>query len=235
MSKTERKSIAVPEFEVDLDQRLIQGYFSRFTADPTGDLTKKGTFTKTIQERGPRETKSGVRSKIKMGYNHGETIGIPVTIVEDDTGAYFEGRVSKTALGDDVLTKVDDGTIDGCSFEYRTIKAAYPKGDKSVNRVLEEVKLIEVGPVDYPMHEGAAIIGRKSREDVGELCNQLMFYLTKKSDDLSELEELKAVYNELALRFETAEEEVVPEIKSQPKGEAIFRLLREFNENFKQI
>lgn len=231
----ERKFLNLSEVEVEVDQRLIQGYFSKFTADPTGDLTKKGTFTKTISERGPRETPKGIRSKIKLGFNHGPVIGIPVVIREDDTGAYYEGKVDRTPLGDDILTRIDSGSLDGCSFEYKVIKASYPKDDKIVARVLDEVKLYELGPVDYPMHEDAGITGRKNRKCIGSLCDELLHLIHRKSDNLSDIIELQALYSELTERLRVAAPEALPEIKSQPSGILVLEELQKFRikmENF---
>lgn len=230
MSRKEKKSIDIEasQLEVDVDKRIIQGYFSIFTPDSGRDLTRKGTFTKTMSERGPRDTGGGlIRSKIKMAYNHKSVIGIPILLREDDHGAYFEGRVSETQLGNEVLTMVKDGTIDGCSFEYKVLNATYPKDDKSVGRIITEAKLYETGPVDYPMHEDAGIIGTKSHESIGELCDQLLCLIHKKSDDIKDIVELKALYDELTERLTVAEEESLPEIKSQPDGDLVLdRLLK---------
>lgn len=234
MHKRERKSIDIDasKLEVDMDKRIIQGYFSIFTPDQTRDLTQKGAFTKSMAERGPRDAGNGeIRSKIKMAYNHKSVIGIPIMLFEDDHGAYFEGRVSKTILGDEVLTLVKDGTVDGCSFEYKVIQANYPKDDKSVGRVITEVKLYETGPVDYPMHEDAGIVGTKSQESIGELCDQLLSLIYKKSDELDSITELKALYSELTERLTVATEEVLPEVKSQPNGDLVLEKLNQFYRN----
>jgi HK97 family phage prohead protease len=232
----ETKYLPLSGVEVQVDQRIIQGYFSKFSPDPIGDLTRKGSFAKTIQERGPRSTERGLRSKIKIGFNHGEVIGIPVMIREDDTGAYYEAKIDPTPLGDIILTRIDSGSLDACSFEYEVMKASYPKDDKSVSRVLEEVKLYELGPVDYPMHEDAEITGRKSRKCIGQLCDELLFLLHKKNENFSEFLELKAlkdrldeVYGELTERLEVAVEETLPQVKSQPNGLLILEKLQKLN------
>lgn len=238
MHKTERKSIDidVSKLEADLDKRIIQGYFSIFTPDSTRDLTQKGTFTKSISERGPRDMGGGViRSKIKMAYNHKSVIGIPVLLLEDDHGAYFEGRVSETQLGNEVLTLVKDGTVDGCSFEYKVLQATYPKDDKSVGRLITEAKLYETGPVDYPMHEDAGVVGTKSTESIVDLCDQLLCLICKKSDGLEDIAELKALYSELTERLTVATEEVLPVIKSQPTGDLVLERLDTFYKNLEKF
>ncbi len=231
MLNLERKYLSVADVEVDLEKRLIQGYFSKFTPDSIGDLTKKGTFTKTITERGPRPTPKGIRSKIKLGFNHGPVIGIPVVLHEDNTGAFYEGKIDPTPLGDDVLTRIDSGSLDTSSFEFRTIKASYPKNDSKVVRLLDEVKLHELGPVDYPIHEDTTT-GRKSQECISSISDRLLHLLHKKSDDLSDIKELRALYDELTERLTVAVEETLPEVKSQPNGSAILKALQELNQKW---
>lgn len=237
MSKRQKKSLMVADLDVDYGQRIIQGYFSKFTPDPIGDLTRKGTFTKTINDRGPRETPSGIRSRIKMGFNHGEVIGIPVLLKEDDTGAYFEGKVDEHELGDRILTRVKSGSLDACSFEYSVVNYKNIDNDKSVRRILTEVKLYEIGPVDYPMNEDAVIVGMKGREDLESVTARLLQLLQTKTEDFSDITELKDLYNELKdLYSETTVEAAVEavietpptEVKKQPIGLKILEELANF-------
>ena len=235
MYKREKKFLATAVPEVNVDQRIIQGYFSRFTVDQSGDLVRKGAFKKTIKERGPRETSAGIRSKIKLGFNHGEVIGIPVMIMEDDTGGYFEGKVSKTELGDRVLTRIDDGSLDSCSFEYSVIKAHYPEGDSEVFREILEAKVYEMGPVDYPMNEDSAITGRKSfTECIGEMSDRLLQLIHKKDVNIGDIKELKALYEALTEKVSVAEAQTLPEIIKQPSGEKVFESLRQFSQRMKK-
>lgn len=229
----ERKFLTEAEYAIDVDKRTIQGYYSRFSPDPIGDLTRQGTFTKTVKERGPRNTEKGIRSQIKMGFNHGEVCGIPIVMYEDAQGAYFEGKVDPTPLGDTILTRVDSGSLDSCSFEYKVMKADYPKNDKEVHRVILEAKLYEVGPVDYPMHEDAIITGRKSAECLGQLCDQLLYLIKTKSEDFSDVKELKELYSELTERLRVAEEQTLPEVKRQPGGMMILEQLKKFNQTWR--
>ena len=239
----QRKFLSVAELDVDYTQRIIQGYFSKFSPDQIGDLTRKGTFTKTIKDRGPRDTPMGVRSKIKMGFNHGEVIGLPILIKEDDTGAYFEGRVDEHELGDRILTRVKSGSLDSCSFEYREINSIPVNNDKSVRKILTEVKLYEIGPVDYPMHEDASITGLKSKKSIGEAADRLLSLLRVKTEDYSDitslkylLDELQDLYSETTVKaaVEAAIEEAPPAVKSQPTGQRILEELANFKlNNFK--
>lgn len=231
MNKLEKKSIDIEasSMEVDKDKRIIQGYFSIFDKVDTGrDIVRKGAFSKTINERGPRETERGIRSKIKMAYNHSKVIGIPILLKEDNRGGFFEGRVSETPFGDDILTMVKDGTIDGASFEYQTIKASYPTKDKDVDREIIEAKLYETGPVDNGMHEDASVSKKSVLRSIGELCDELLYLICKKNTDITDVSELKALYNELTERLQVAEEESLPEIKSQPNGDLVLEKLRLF-------
>lgn len=157
----ERKYLAKPaELKMDGDGegRTIFGYMATWDEDSIGDIIVPGAFAKTIAERGPRETPDGIRSQIKIGYNHGKIIGIPTVLKEDDTGLYYEGRIANTQLGNEVLQLVKEGVVDVNSFAFDIIKS----DEKDGKRYLKELKVYEGGPVDFACNEVAWMGGAKA-------------------------------------------------------------------------
>ena len=175
-------TVKLDEKAVSVAERLIIGYAATWDVDSIEDRINPAAFDRTIQDRGPRMTAMGVRSKIKAGYNHGETIGIPVVMRADKTGLYTETRVTPTQCGDDVLAKVADGTVDEMSISYDILEYDYDGRIRDLN----VLKLYEYGPVDFACNEAAAILGVKDMRGMLGLL---------KSDDvrsaLRELQELK--------------------------------------------
>lgn len=145
--------------KADMDSRVIRGYASTYDKDTIGDIVVPGAFEKTISERGPRQAAGGTRSKIKVGYNHGEIIGLPLLMKEDAKGLYTESRIDPTECGNDVLIKVESGTVDSMSFAYDIIQWSY--NEEKNELYLEELKLWEYGPVDFPCNEAADLLGMK--------------------------------------------------------------------------
>ena len=127
------------ELKINTEKRLFEGYASTWDVDMEDDQMMKGCFTKTIDERLPR-------NKIKILYNHQDAIGLPVRLSEDSKGLFVEGRISKTALGDDVLTLMADKVVDEMSIGFDIIKDR--QAEKSIRQILE-VKLWEVSPVIF--------------------------------------------------------------------------------------
>ena len=157
----ETKSVSFQTKDVDVKSRTVVGYASTWDADLGGDRMIPGCFKKTAEERGPKLGPDGkIHSRIKIGYNHWEVIGLPLKMTEDEVGLYTEYRVDDTQSGVDVLKRIESGTIDSMSFSYDVIQKDY--NPETGERLLKEVKVYEFGPVDYPMNEMAMILGMKS-------------------------------------------------------------------------
>lgn len=144
-------------------ERIIEGYAAMWTPDRVRDRIRKGAFAKTVSERGPKpDPDTGkIRSRIKLGFNHGEIVGIPIYLHEDDIGLFYRGRVSKTRTGDEVLERVDDGSLDVSSFAYDIVKAA-SISEPDADTELIELKVDELGPVDFAANEDTFMLGAKA-------------------------------------------------------------------------
>lgn len=134
------------ECKADTDKRLIKGYASVFgVVDSDGDLIERGAFADTIREKFT-ELPEG-KSRIKMMDSHERFIGLPTVMREDERGLYVEGRVSKTAAGDEVLTLVADGVTDEMSIGFITRRAEDVRQDDQhggkLKRILKALDLFE--------------------------------------------------------------------------------------------
>jgi len=128
------------ELKSNTEKRTFEGYASTWDPDLENDQLVKGAFQKTISERFPE-------GKIKILYNHQDAIGLPVKLEEDNKGLLVHGRISKTQLGNDVLTLMEDNVIDEMSIGFDIIKDQSPD-QKGIRKILE-VKLWEVSPVIF--------------------------------------------------------------------------------------
>lgn len=133
----------------DIDGRkgIVTGYFAAFdNADSDGDVIKKGSFTKTIAESGPKSAKP----RIKHILNHDiyQPLGVLNTLQEDAKGLYYESQLGTHNLAVDFVKMADSGLITEHSIGYRTIKynqvtpwQDWKQGD--IARELTELKLYE--------------------------------------------------------------------------------------------
>jgi HK97 family phage prohead protease len=155
------------EFKADAKQGLLEGYASRFgNSDSYNDIVRPGAFAKTISERANR---------IKVLYQHNpyEPIGKPVEMREDTTGLYTVSRISKTPLGEDVLTLAGDGVLSEMSIGYDTIKEAI--NQETGTRELLELRLWEYSPVTFAANDLAVITGVKSPEELDPILERVKF------------------------------------------------------------
>jgi HK97 family phage prohead protease len=116
---------------------------------------RRGSFSKTIAERGPAAVKVfGKHQRASL------PVGRASLLREDPAGLFSELRVSKTTAGDEILELISDGTLDGLSIGFAPVKDRQVRG--GVERL--EVALHEISVVDYPAYVGAAISGVRSDE-----------------------------------------------------------------------
>lgn len=142
------------EVKVDTEKRILKGYASTFdNKDLVGDIVTKGAFKKTISER---------LDKVKALWQHQpwQPIGKPTVMQEDSKGLYVEARISKTALGNDVIELVNDKVLDSFSIGYDVVKDDYDSQKGA--RYLKELKLYEFSVVTFPANELATVDGVKN-------------------------------------------------------------------------
>jgi len=104
-----------------------------------------------IEERG---------GKVKLRYEHGETVGGMVSRETRDNGVYGVFKVSETRTGDDVLALAKDGNL-GLSLGFIPIES---RMDGRV-KVQTRIDLREVSAVGIPAYSGAEITAVRSKED----------------------------------------------------------------------
>ncbi len=129
--------------------------------DKVGDISHKGMFTKSWNEGLP-----------KFYFNHDKERkpGKALRVFEDNEGAYTEVKFSNTTLGNDVMEMISDGTIEGASYGYITIKKDYSEIKGRKIRNLREVKHPETSILNIePAHDGAQVVSLiKALDDIEE-------------------------------------------------------------------
>lgn len=151
------KSFSLKDGGVDIDARTFEGYASTWDKDLVGDIIMPGAFTKSINEAFPAK-------RIKVLWNHGEPIGMPIEMREDERGLFVKGKISKTARGDEVLELMRDSVVDTMSIGF-TIPAGKSELSGDV-RIIREVRLMEFSPVTFAANPEAAITGVKHLSDL---------------------------------------------------------------------
>jgi len=92
-------------------------------------------------------------------------LGTITKLREDDHGLYVEARLADNWLIQPVRDAIASGAIDGMSFRFQVIKEAWDDRGPVPVRTLEEVKLMELGPVVFPAYESTTVGVRSASLD----------------------------------------------------------------------
>jgi len=160
----EYKSVFGTVKDVDKKSRVVTGYLSETqTKDYQKDVTEKGAFQKSINER-----KSSIffLNQHKWDQPHGKF----AVLHEDSKGLYFESEpLPNTTYSNDALELYALGIVNEHSYGYQAVKAVKQNDG---GRILREVKLFEGSNVTLGMHPSTPFMGFKNRT-IGELNDQV--------------------------------------------------------------
>ena len=157
----ETKNFAL-EFKLDAEKREIDGHAGiTKTEDLGGDTIESGAFKRTIKER-------FTKNLVKFRFMHRDPIGKVLRLAEDSTGLAFAAKISRTVLGDDVLTLIQDEAVDAMSIGFRPKVVELDEDDLDrfgfAKRRIKDLDLFEISVVDLGMHPDARIEGVKALE-----------------------------------------------------------------------
>lgn len=125
----------------------IAGYASVFgVPDSGGDVVVSGAFAD-----------AGKMVPLLWQHDAKEPIGFVESMQEDSRGLRVVARVVASGRGEQAVQLLKAGALDGLSFGYR-VKAARPDRAAGVRR-LEQLDLIEVSLVTFPMQPLARVLG----------------------------------------------------------------------------
>lgn len=137
------------------EQGIIEGYFALWDQVDSHNTTfQRGCFAKSIKERA---------NKIVIRNSHGNPIGKPLEIREDEKGAYFVGQLSLDVQeAREAYTLVKDEVVSGLSFGFVSVHDKIGQGGI---RNFTEVKLLEISPTWLPSGDDSRITNVREMED----------------------------------------------------------------------
>ena len=158
----------------DGDGRTLVGYAARFNEDTTIN-SWEGEFVERIAPGAFKRSLKNNGDQVKILFNHGmdpqigdKPLGRAKVMKEDREGLYVEVPLSRTSYNEDLIELLSDGALDGMSFRFSVIKDTWDeptrKGGLPI-RTLNEVRLMELGPVTFPAYQ-ATTAGVRSRESL---------------------------------------------------------------------
>lgn len=156
--------------DADLKQGIVSGYFAMFgNKDLDGDIIEKGSFTKTIQERGPQG--KGL-IKYLLDHDRNKSVAKIKELEEDYKGLRYTAKIGTHSLGQDFMKMIESELINQHSVGFVTIKEMYDQSAKA-NRI-KEIMLLEGSAIQFlGANPETTYIDLKSFEDHLEYLNRL--------------------------------------------------------------
>jgi HK97 family phage prohead protease len=131
--------------DADTKQGIVSGYFAMFNnKDLDGDVIEKGSFTKTVQERGPNGKQL---IKYLLDHKKDQVVAKITELYEDEKGLRYTAKIGSHSLGQDFLKMVESELINQHSFSFLTIKNQYDQQSK-VNKI-KEVAMFEGSAIQF--------------------------------------------------------------------------------------
>lgn len=141
------------------------------------EIVKRGSFLKTLGEADVRATLNHNENFV-LGRNTAGTLDL----AEDASGLYYRIRPPDTTYARDLMAVMERGDISQSSFSFMTIEDSWGLTEQNFPlRSLNELSLVDVGPVTYPAYlqatsgigRSAALVGLAKRSGlrVAELVN----------------------------------------------------------------
>ena len=104
-----------------------------------------------------------------LRYGHAEPLGVIVRSEDTPAGREIEGRISKTARGDEIATLISDGVLTKMSIGFDGIERSITENeDGSTLITWLKVRAREYSVVEFPAYDSAAIESIRSKPQEGD-------------------------------------------------------------------
>lgn len=139
--------------------RLIKQYFCIFgVADDRGTVPMKGSFKKSIEERGPN-SKSTYKITVLNQHDQREPLCLPSVLREDEIGLYAEYTPDEgIQANDNLVLRVKRGTINNGSYGFHYVWDKMEYDEKKDVIYMYEQELFEVSPVTIGSQQGTFVV-----------------------------------------------------------------------------
>lgn len=142
--------IKVEEIKAQGDDWEVAGYLSTYNNIDLGfDVVMPGAFDRWLE--------GGKKTRFLYSHRPDQVLGSFTELRSDKVGLFGRARISKTTLGSDIHTLLQDGAVDSFSIGYETLDADHDGGV----RYLKQLNLPESSLVSMPMNPQAVVTAVK--------------------------------------------------------------------------
>lgn len=150
------------EGDAENANRVIEGYAAVYY-DGT-PATEYELWERCVERIAPGAFERALREDdVRCLFNHdpnhllGRTSAKTLRLSSDATGLKFVCDPPATRTGDDVKASIERGDLSGCSFGFYATKVTWTETPDLDIRTIEEVVLLDVGPVTYPAYTSTKV------------------------------------------------------------------------------
>jgi hypothetical protein len=167
--ESQLKELQTRQAKIKVGENQNAGYFCVWgVKDDRGTGWLKGTFNKSVRERGPG---SAANQKIVACWMHDlkDPIGRPERIEEDDYGAYAVvtwDDPSAVPNAKRAKAQLDSGTLNGWSFGFDYVWDKMEYDEKTDTVWGREADLYEISPITFPSQKATFTIRSKAEYEV---------------------------------------------------------------------
>jgi len=142
------------------EEGVFEGYASVFDVLDLGfDVVRRGAFERTL--------KAGHKVRMLWQHDTSQPIGVWDEMREDDRGLFVRGRLALGVVkAREAMDLLRMGALDSMSIGYRVIAASDDANGRTRN--LQDVDLMEVSLVTFPMLPAAMVTAVKSIHTIRE-------------------------------------------------------------------
>jgi HK97 family phage prohead protease len=148
----------------EADGQTLEGYAAVFN-EWTAIRDQMGTYRERIAP-GAFKRSLGQRTPV-LQFDHGShpligsiPLGTFSVLREDRNGLFVKARLSDNWLVQPVRDAIRDRAITGMSFRFRVVSDDWGTDDDGDTRTINEVELLEAGPVVFPAYEQTSVAVR---------------------------------------------------------------------------
>ncbi len=145
------------------DGQTLEGYAAVFNAW-TDIRDSQGTYKERIAP-GAFKRSLGQRTPV-LQFDHGHgligslPIGVPTVLREDRNGLFVRARLFDNWAVQPIRDAIAGGGINGMSFRFRVVSDDWGTDDAGETRTINEVELLELGPVVFPAYQQTSVAVR---------------------------------------------------------------------------
>lgn len=160
--------------DLDLQQGQVAMYVSKFDViDSDRDLIRRGSFAKSIAERGPKS--EGNRKIAFLRYHNWEKqIGKPLSMEEDEYGLFVVSQLGNSTMGKDALEDYKDGIIreHSIGFKYMDDKIRYVEDGEFFE--ITELALWEYSAVTFGANQYTNVVDVAKGQEREDMAKKLL-------------------------------------------------------------